>query len=91
MQKLKIKDLEFGVNVFKGDLIPVKRFSDILNVINNEDGLDNVKNTLDGDLAIIIDRANKNHNKHFIIPSFSESRKEYTEMKGDKIKQFKIN
>jgi hypothetical protein len=86
MQHLKIKDLEFGLNVFQGDVIPENPKSDALTVINNEQGLDSLKNRLDNDLDVIMDRTKPYHGV-FEIPSFVESRLEYQKIKGEYIRK----
>jgi len=84
MQHLKIKDLEFGLNVFQGDIIPEHPKSDVLTVINNETDLDSLKNRIDNYLDITMDRKQPYHSV-FVIPSFVGPRLEYQKRKCEYI------
>lgn len=80
-QVLTLGDLEFGVNVQKGDFLP-KPFSDALTGISNDEQLQRYLQGEDLTATVIIDRT-QHRNYVFNIPSFEKSREKSMQGKSD--------
>lgn len=80
-QVLTLGDLEFGVNVHRGDFLP-RPFSDALTGISNEKQLQRYLQGEDLAATIIIDRT-QHRNYVFKVPSFEKSRQRSMQGKSD--------
>jgi len=81
-----IGNLLFGTNVFQGDSILPYATSDGLVRINSESDLENIKNHLNNDLEVIIDREKPWHSV-FEITAFTQTRLEWEKKKAEYIRE----